>query len=153
MKYLLSLFLIINLSLFSELKETVGNPEEEIEQLVTDFFDAMRNSDSTAMESFLTANATLNTVAQSDQNSTILRETDIRTFLNSVGDTEAGTLDEQLTSFEVHMDGDLATAWMDYRFYAGGEFSHCGVNSMNLIRQDSGWKIFAIVDTRRVEDC
>lgn len=153
MKLLLTLFLIVNLSQFSVLNEPYENPEEEVEQLVRDFFEAMRNSDSAAMESLLTSDATLNNVAQSAQDSTILRKTDISAFLNSVGNTEAGTLDEQLTSLEAHVDGNLATAWMEYRFYNGGEFSHCGVNTMNLIRQSSGWKIFSIVDTRRQENC
>lgn len=153
MKLLLSLFLIVITFPFSVLNELPENPEEEVEQLVIDFFEAMRSSDSELMSSSLFDGATLHTVVSSDKGVSRLRQTDIQAFLDSVSNTEAGTLDEQLTSFEVRADDNLATAWMDYRFYNKGEFSHCGVNTMNLIRQESGWKIFSIVDTRRTDGC
>jgi hypothetical protein len=74
-------------------------------------------------------------------------------FLESVSNAPAGLLNEELTSLQVLTDGDLATAWMEYNFFRGDEFSHCGVNSMNLIRTANSWKIFSIVDTRRTENC
>lgn len=129
------------------------NPAEEIEKVIMDFFDAMRNSDAAGMETFLTADATLKTVATSGADSSILRETNIRSFLNSVGESQPGSLDEQIVSFTSHVDGNLSTAWMEYRFYYNEEFSHCGVNSMNLIHSETGWKIFSIVDTRHQESC
>lgn len=153
MKLLLPLFLIMNLYTFSILNDPFENPEEEVEQLVIDFFEAMRSSDSELMSSYLLDESTLHTVVLSGEGSSRLRQTDIQAFLSSVSETEAGSLDEQLTHFEVRADGNLATAWMGYRFYIAGEFSHCGVNSMNLIRQESGWKIFSIVDTRHTDGC
>lgn len=134
-------------------ERTGADPKEEVEKVIMDFFDAMRESDSAGMQSFLTEDATLKTVVSGEQGSTLLRRTDIAAFLNSVGDTEAGSLDEQLTSLTAHVDGKLSTAWMDYSFYYNGEFIHCGVNTMNLIQTDDGWKIFSIVDTRRQGDC
>ena len=83
----------------------------------------------------------------------MLRQTDVQAFMNSVGGSAPGSLDEQLTSLTVHVDGKLSTAWMEYNFYYNGEFSHCGVNTMNLIQKEEGWKIFSIVDTRRTEGC
>ncbi len=38
---------------------------------------------------------------------------------------------------------------MDYAFYAGEKFSHCGANTMQLARNASSeWKIVALADTR-----
>lgn len=130
-----------------------ADPKEEVQKVIMDFFEAMRKSDSARMRAFLTPDATLRTVAAGEQDSTILRQTDIVAFLNRVEEAGTGSLDEQLTSFTAHVDGSLSTAWMDYRFYYNGEFSHCGVNTMNLILTDTGWKIFSIVDTRRGEGC
>ncbi|MFO7846657.1 MAG: nuclear transport factor 2 family protein [Bacteroidota bacterium] len=130
-----------------------ADPEKEVENVIMGFFDSMRESDRAGMRSFLAEDATLKTVTMDEQDSTILRQTDIVSFLDGIGQSDAGSLDEQLTSFVAHVDGGLATAWVEYRFYNAGEFSHCGVNSMNLIRKDSGWKIFSIVDTRRKEGC
>jgi hypothetical protein len=129
------------------------DPKEEVEKVIMDFFDAMHESDGTRMQSFLTNDATLNTVASGEQGSTHLRQTDIAAFLNSIGDSESGSLDEQLTSFTAHVDGNLSTVWMEYSFYYNGVFSHCGVNTMNLIQINDSWKIFSIVDTRRQEGC
>lgn len=152
MKLLLSLFLIMNLYTFSATNDPSESPEDEVEQLIIDFFEAMRSSNGDLMSSYLFEGATLHTVVSSD-NGSRLQQTDIQAFLSSVSETEAGSLDEQLTFIGARADGNLATAWMGYRFYNSGEFSHCGVNSMNLIRQESGWKIFSIVDTRRTDGC
>jgi hypothetical protein len=155
MNFLLTLFLLLSgaLQLTLPANQSDGVFESEVEEVVTNFFNAMRESDDEAMRSFLTVEATLNTVALSEQDSTVLDETEIRSFLNSVGESAPGALDEQITSFIAHVDGKLSTAWMDYSFYYNGEFSHCGVNTMNLIKTEAGWKIFSIVDTRRTEGC
>jgi hypothetical protein len=62
-------------------------------------------------------------------------------------------LNEKLNGYEIKVDGDLASAWTPYEFYVGEEFSHCGVNSFQLLKTADGWKIFHIVDTRRKDNC
>lgn len=128
------------------------NETSEVEQVIQDLFDAMRAGDGESAAALFTENATLHTVIP-DGGDAELRETDLGRFTELIGDSEPGELDEQLTSLEVFVDGALATAWMEYRFYAGGEFSHCGVNSMNLMKGEEGWKIFSVVDTRRQDAC
>jgi ketosteroid isomerase-like protein len=159
MNFILSLLLMLtglmhvsNLSTDSELDLSSDN-EAAVEETVTEFFNAMRESDGDGMEAFLTPDATLHTVVLNEEGEAMLRQTEIAAFMNSVNQSDAGALDEQLTSFTAHVDGNLSTAWMDYSFYYNGEFSHCGVNTMNLIQTESGWKIFSIVDTRRQEGC
>jgi len=112
----------------------------------------MRESDGEGMRTVIADGATLHTV-MIDGDDSSLRETPFDLFIDSVSGAEPGTLDEQLTSIKVHEEENLATAWMEYRFYVAGEFSHCGVNTMNLILKSDGWKIFSIVDTRRTEGC
>lgn len=46
----------------------------------------------------------------------------------------------------------MAAAWMPYVFYAGDERSHCGANSIHLVRRADEWRIQHITYTRR-EDC
>ena len=86
-----------------------------------------------------------------------IAETDAGRFLAAVAAAPV-TYDERLGEVEVRADGDLATAWMPYRFYAGDQFSHCGVNAMQLVRDGesgsgAGWRIVQIIDTRRTEGC
>jgi len=153
MKLFVFLFLFLNLNLLPLLKDGSSASDEEIEQVHFDFFEAMLFSNGERMRTFLTDDATLHTVVSSDDGEPFLRQADIQAFLESVENTKAGALDELLISFNAHVDGDLATAWMAYRFYVVSDFSHCGVNTMNLIRQNSEWKIFSIVDTRRTNGC
>jgi hypothetical protein len=40
-----------------------------------------------------------------------------------------------------------------YVFYVGDRFSHCGVDSFQLVRISAGWRIIQIADTRRKEGC
>lgn len=50
-------------------------------------------------------------------------------------------LDEQMNYTAVLVDGDMAQVWGPYRFTAGGKTSHCGVNSMSLVRREGAWKV------------
>ena len=47
----------------------------------------------------------------------------------------------------------MANVWTAYSFYFDGKFSHCGVNSFQLLKEAGEWKIFYLVDTRRKEGC
>ena len=159
MSFFISLLLLFSslIELHQETPHTTSDKTEQteasVEETVNEFFNAMRKSDGAGMEKFLMAGATLHTVTSSDEENPMLRETALDAFLNSVSEAEPGALDEQLTSFTSHVDGDLSTAWMGYNFYYNGEFSHCGINTMNLLNTATGWKIFSIVDTRRQQGC
>ena len=125
---------------------------DEVREVIFTLFEGMEAADGDVLRSVLDENSTLHTVRSSEAG-TELAETDINQFIESVAGSEPGTLIEEILYISVNVDGDLATAWMDYHFYRGVEFSHCGVNSMNLIRKAGEWKIFSIVDTRRTEGC
>lgn len=144
------LFLIF-LGLFIHTALYAQYPDEP-PAIIKSFFDGMRSSNGEILQTLITDDITLHTVTQRE-GETVKAATDMNRFLESVSNAPDGLLNEQLTSLEVHIDGDLATAWMEYNFFRGDEFSHCGVNSMNLIRTSDGWKIFSIVDTRRTDNC
>jgi hypothetical protein len=48
----------------------------------------------------------------------------------------------------VVVNGPLATVWTPYDFYAGSEFSHCGVDVATVMDTADGWKIVALSWTR-----
>jgi ketosteroid isomerase-like protein len=50
-------------------------------------------------------------------------------------------LDEVMHYETVLVDGDMAQVWGPYRFIAGGKTSHCGINSLSLVKTQSGWKV------------
>lgn len=151
----LTWFLLILLStspIFAQTFEESMDESDDVRETVMTLFEGMEAADGDVLRSVLDENATLHTV-RSSETGTELVETDINSFIESVEGSEPGTLIEEILYISVNVDGDLATAWMDYHFYRGVEFSHCGVNSMNLIRKAGEWKIFSIVDTRRTEGC
>ncbi len=64
-----------------------------------------------------------------------------------------GELLEEMFDPEVRIDGDMAMVWAPYDFHLGGEFSHCGVDLVDLARIDGQWLILSIAYTRQTEDC
>jgi len=61
--------------------------------------------------------------------------------------------DEKIYAIEIRIDDNMAQVWTEYEFFLGERFSHCGVNAFQLIKQENGWKIFNLTDTRRREGC
>jgi len=50
-------------------------------------------------------------------------------------------LDEVMRYDAVLVDGDMAQVWGPYRFIAEGKTTHCGINSMSLVKRADGWKV------------
>ena len=61
--------------------------------------------------------------------------------------------EERLLSFDIRLNGALASVITPYTFYVNDKLSHCGVNSFQLYKKEGEWKIIHIVDTRKKEGC
>ena len=48
---------------------------------------------------------------------------------------------EEMRYDTVLVDGDMAQVWGPYVFVANSEPSHCGINSLSLVKTESGWKV------------
>ena len=49
---------------------------------------------------------------------------------------------ESMRYDHVLIDGDMAQVWGPYSFTADGALTHCGINSMSMVRMDDGsWKV------------
>lgn len=116
---------------------------------VTKLFDAMRMRDTAAMRASFVPNASMQSLTPQG-----VTFDSIGGWINSVGRAPATlVLDERLANAVVQVSGDLASVWVDYWFFAGDRFSHCGVDAIHLYRQAGTWRIFSIVDTRQREGC
>ncbi|HEY0154520.1 MAG TPA: nuclear transport factor 2 family protein [Longimicrobium sp.] len=130
---------------------TPAQAEQEVKAVVERLFNGMRAADSAAVHAVFHPQARLQTTAVR-QGEPVLRTDSIESFLRAVGTPHTEVWDERVSNLEIRTDGDLATAWMDYAFYVGERFSHCGVNALQLFRtKDKGWQIIQIIDTRRRE--
>jgi len=119
---------------------------------VVDLFDAMRSADGDAVLGHFHERASLYSVSAGPDGLARVQVTDIERFAEAVGGDHP-EYDERIGPVEVRMDGALATAYMPYAFYVGGEFSHCGVNAFHLVRTAEGWRTLHITDTRRRAEC
>jgi hypothetical protein len=130
-----------------------GDEEAAVMAVVESLFDAMRAGDSTALRATLHPSATAATASVREGAPTLTREASLEGFVQAVGTPHDEVWDERIWDAEVKVDDLLATAWMNYAFFAGDTFSHCGVNAFQLFKGADGWKIFHIADTRRREGC
>lgn len=127
--------------------------EDEVRAVIESLFEGMRDKDETLLRNAFHPEARMQTVV-SGENGTTLGSNSVGDFVNRIATTPANTiLDEQIQSYDIRIDGDLASVWTPYKFYVNEAFSHCGVNSFQLIRTSEGWKITHIIDTRRKTGC
>jgi hypothetical protein len=127
--------------------------EDSIKSVVTALFTAMKTADAALLKSVFTDSAILQTVSKDKAGKIIAKTESLADFIQSITTLPKGDADERITFELVKRDGDLAIVWTPYQFYYKSQFSHCGVNSFQLIRVDGNWKIQYIIDTRRRKGC
>lgn len=125
--------------------------EREVLAVVQRLFDGMRARDSAVVRSVFHPEARFASVAGRGDSTRVVIE-GMDGFIAAVG-RGGEPWDERLTSTEVRVDDTIASVWAGYDFYAGDRFSHCGVDSIELLRTPAGWRITQLADTRRREGC
>lgn len=120
---------------------------------IQQLFDGMRAGDSAAVRKAFVPGASMYTAMAGQDGAPVLRRGDLGRFVKYVGQVEAGAMDERIWSYDIRVDGLLATAWAPYTFFRNGALSHCGTNAFELFKTQSGWKIAHITDTRNTEGC
>lgn len=127
--------------------------EDSVKAVVNKMFDAMRNSDAAMLQSVFGDSALLQTISRTKDAQTVVRNESIAAFATSISAAPKGALDERISFETIKIDGPMAAVWTPYSFYYNGKFSHCGVNSFQLVRFGGVWKIQYIIDTRRKAGC
>jgi hypothetical protein len=148
MKYFLaSVFTICVLSINVHGQTT----QDSVKAVINKMFTAMFEADGKMFAECFTDSAILQTI---DTKNSVAVKTDLLSkFARIVGGLKKNTADERISFDAIHIDADLASAWTPYNFYYNGKFSHCGVNSFQLVRLNGTWKINYLIDTRRTNTC
>lgn len=120
--------------------------------VVKRLFDGMRAGDSAVVRSVFHPQAVL-TTALIRQGNAVLETEPIEGFVKAVGTPHTEVWDERTRNEQVLLDGTLASVWLEYSFFAGTRFSHCGVDAFQLAKDGAEWKIVALADTRRRTGC
>lgn len=127
--------------------------EDQVRAVIISLFDGMRAKNPIQLEAAFAPQALMNTIVTTDESAEV-KSNSVADFVKRIADTPADTqLDERILDYQIQIDGNLASAWAPYRFYVNEKFSHCGVNSFQLVKMSTGWKIVYIIDTRRKEPC
>ena len=130
------------------------NETEQVKTVIIKFFDAFHKQDTTLLKSMAKEGVKLQSISVNREGKTILQESDYNQFVKSITSIPKDqTFEEKLLDFNIKVDGKMANAWTPYEFWFNGNFSHCGVNSFQLIKEDDAWKIIYLVDTRRRKGC
>ncbi|MER3319080.1 MAG: nuclear transport factor 2 family protein [Allomuricauda sp.] len=128
--------------------------ENQVKQVIEAFFDGFHKQDSTIIKSTVADGIVLQTTGRNPEGKTLFRTEEFSKFLKSiVSIPDSINFQEKLTSFSIQVDRTMANAWVGYEFWLNGEFSHCGINSFQLINFDGEWKVIYLIDTRGKEGC
>jgi len=127
--------------------------EAAVKAVIESLFDGMRTKNSDKIARVFSENAIMQTIETAGDIGEV-KAGSVADFVNGIGSLPMDTkLDERITDYQINIDEPMATAWTPYEFYVNDEFSHCGVNSFQLVKMAAGWKIVYIIDTRRKEGC
>ncbi len=148
-------FLLPTLLLLHFCASAQTNPDEQaaVIAVIQRMFDAMRAGDSTMLRSTFHPSARLQTAFTNKEGKPVLQDETIDDFAKSVGSPHKEVYDERIWSYDLRIDGRLATAWTEYTFFLDEKMLHCGVNAFHLFKGENGWKIMQITDTRRKDGC
>lgn len=147
--YLVLLVFMLSTALFSQQDE-----KKAVQETVETFFKGFHQQDSLIMKKVVAENVILQTIAEDSVGTIKVRNVAFSKFLKSiVSIPKEVQFQEILKSFSIQIDGNMANAWTPYEFRLRNEFSHCGVNSFQLVKIDGVWKIVYLIDTRRKENC
>ena len=138
---------------FSPNSATAQSEEEAVKATIMTLFDGMREADSAKVHSVFIDDVRMQTIAPGRGGEITLQTGSLKRFLTSVGTPHDKMYDEQILDYQIKIDGAMASVWTPYKFYLGDQFSHCGVNSFQLMKASEGWKIIYLVDTRRRDNC
>jgi len=130
-----------------------SSQEDLIHATVDKMFQAMYKADTATLRTLFTPGAKFMSYTYDSKGNPRAKGELVNDFLRGVGLMGEAQMEERLLSWQCLIDEGIASVWTPYEFYFEGKFSHCGVNSFQLMNVQGKWKITMITDTRRKTDC
>ncbi|MRG45607.1 hypothetical protein GFS24_10800 [Chitinophaga sp. SYP-B3965] len=150
-RYYAILFILLLICSYPVLAQS--SEEVAVKSAIQQLFDGMKKGDSAMVKAVFAERAVLHTIQNKKDSTTTIGALTLAQFLVAVGTPHTDVWDERITFDKILIDGSLASVWTPYRFFLNDQFSHCGVNSFQLYKTGTGWKIIYLVDTRRKDKC
>ena len=151
---ILALALVVGIIAAPENIRAQSTDERDALATVQKLFDAMRARDTAAMRTLFVRDARLFGMRTRQNGEVVLQSISADDFAAFVArDTRAPWV-ERAFNPEVRVRGSLATVWAEYDFHFGTQFSHCGVDAVQLLKvPERGWQIVSIADTFERQGC
>ena len=146
-------FWVLLTPLFFSFAVRAQTAEDSVKTVVNNLFTAMRTADAALLKSTFSDSAILQTITRSKDGKMLVVTEGVNEFADFVSTVKKDSADERIRFETIKIDGPLAIVWTPYNFYHNGKFSHCGVNSFQIVRFDGTWKIQYLIDTRRRVGC
>jgi hypothetical protein len=146
-------FLVLLTSLLSSIVVHAQATEDSVKAVINNLFTAMRTADGGLFKSSFSDSAVLQTITRNKEGKAVVITENVTEFAGFVNTLKKDSADERIQFETIKIDGPLAIVWTPYSFYHNGKFSHCGVNSFQLVRFEGIWKIQYLIDTRRRQGC
>ncbi len=135
-------------------KSEVTTSRTEIKHIIETFFEGLHKGDSIMLKSTLHKDVKIQTTSTNKEGQKILKTDSREKLLIAIANKKpAHIYFEKLLSYDIKIDGNLASVWTPYEFYFNEKFSHCGANSFQLFNNNGKWEIIYLVDMRRRESC
>jgi hypothetical protein len=125
-----------------------SSEEKEVVTAVQKLFDAMAAHDSDAARAVIVPEGRL---FSADDAGKVSSQT-LEEFAGRLSAAKAQML-ERIWNPKVFVRGRIAHLWAEYDFHLNGNFHHCGVDSIALVKSADGWRITGIEDTRETVGC
>jgi len=138
--------------MLAQLDAGAGADAKAVLKVVEDLFDAMRAKDGETLGRIFHPNTRLITAGTDAGGVPEVTEIPISRFISSVL-ASSTYLDERIYNPVVQINNNLGTVWVEYDFFADGEFSHCGADAFMMGRSADGWQIVQIAHTMVREGC
>ncbi|MFL5740756.1 MAG: nuclear transport factor 2 family protein [Flavisolibacter sp.] len=148
--YWKGLVLILTITAQQSLAQT---KDAGVRQAINNLFQGMKSSDTALIRAAFSSSPILQTIVTNKEGKTVVENEPLDSFIHFISLPHTQTYDERIRFDVVKIDADLAMVWAPYSFYLGARFSHCGVDSFQLVKENGNWKIQYLVDTRRRQGC
>jgi hypothetical protein len=123
--------------------------QTNIKNTINTFFEGLHKRDTIKMKSVCVKSFQLQTIEENGIVSNLIQMPIKKFFQNLATMPTVIAFEERFSDYKIEVDGTMAHVWMPYEFYFNEKFSHKGVNSMTLFKDEGTWKIVHIIDTRR----
>ena len=147
------ILILLTAILFISTFSSAQSAEDSVKAVVNQLFAAMKGANAAMLKEAFADSAVLQTIRRKQDGTFFVQDEKVSDFVEQIGKAKKDSLDERITFETIKIDGPLAIAWTPYKFYYAGNFSHCGVNSFQLVRINGRWKIQFLIDTRRRQAC